>query len=108
MLIGDAGGDINIISYVDQLFGEEIVHGAVSRYGITGVTRDYAGGVLGSTTVKLFLTADDSLISSVLSDPLTGQYTVSTPFYPNAHYIVCYKTGSPDVFGTTPNTLIAG
>ena len=43
----------------------------------------------------------------VVSDPL-GNFLVTTPYYPDQHYLVFYLTGSPDIFATTQNTLIAG
>lgn len=81
--------------------------GGAGRYGIIGVTRDAYGSPLGGMTVKLYRTSDDSVQSSTVSDQF-GNYTVTTPYYPDAHYIIVYKSGSPDTFGTTPNTLIAG
>lgn len=70
---------------------------------ITGITKDSSGNPLGSCVVQLFRTVDDLIISEVISDG-SGNYilypTVGGPFY-----IVAYKTGSPDVAGTTVNTL---
>jgi len=106
--VGSQGDDVSVLALLDDDFRMEVVAGAVTLFGIVGVTRDYAGGILGSTTVKLFLTSTDQLVHTLTSDPTTGQYTALTPYYPLAHYLVCYKTGSPDVFGTSPNTLIAG
>jgi len=81
--------------------------GCSSRFAIVGITRDQFGSPLGGCTVKMFRTSDDVLMSQVLSDA-NGAYTLTTPYYPDGHYIVIYKAGSPDVFGTTVNTLIAG
>jgi hypothetical protein len=83
--------------------------GTNSRFGISGVTRDVSGTPLGGVTVKLFRTTGDLYkdvkIDETISDPF-GNYTVSTPFYPDPHYLVMYKVATPDVFGSSANTLI--
>ena len=90
----------------------EYSSGAVSRYAFTGVTRDAYGSALGAVTVKLFKTVGggnpdlkDAKIDEVVSDA-SGNFAVYTHHYPDTHYLVTYKTGSPDVQGTTVNTLI--
>ena len=90
----------------------EFSSGAVSRYALIGVTRDAYGSPLGGATVKLFKTVGggnpdlkDVKVDEGISDA-SGNYTVYTPFYPYTHYIVTYKSGVPDVHGTTVNTLI--
>lgn len=72
---------------------------------ISGITRDTNSVVLGSVTVQLFRTLDDLLMDQRTSDPNSGEYSVYTPDTGN-HYIVAYKAGSPDVAGTTVNTLV--
>lgn len=79
--------------------------GGSSRYGMSGVTRDSFGSAVGYCTVKLYLTATDALIDATVSDPL-GNFLLNTPYYPNTHYIVAHKGGSPDIDGVTRNTLI--
>lgn len=79
--------------------------GASSRYAFTGVTRDQYGSAVGSCAVKLYRTSDDALLDSQVSDP-SGNFLLSTRYYPDTHYIVAHKTGSPDIDGVTPNTLI--
>lgn len=72
---------------------------------ITGVTKDSVGIVLGSCEVTLYQTIDDVKVQSTISDPVTGAYTlVASPAI--SYYIVAYKAGSPDVAGTTVNTLV--
>ena len=85
----------------------DTTRGCLGRFGVVGVTRDSYGSPLGGVTVKLYQTSSDLMVASVVSDPL-GNYTVTTPFYPDQHYLVFYKSGSPDVFGTSVNTLVAG
>lgn len=68
-----------------------------------GITRDSGGSVLGNTLVQLFHTSDDAFIQQQTTDS-TGEYNLYSP-YGDAHYLVAYKAGSPDVAGTTVNTL---
>lgn len=70
---------------------------------ISGVTKDAAGVALDNCTVQLFRTVDDSFRSEVISDG-AGNYLLY-PDVTGPFYIVAYKVGSPDVSGTTVNTL---
>lgn len=79
--------------------------GASSRYGFTGYTRDAYGTVISGATIKLFRTSDDLLLDTNTSDP-TGWFLLNTAYYPDAHYIVAHKSGSPDIDGVSVNTLI--
>ena len=104
-LNGDAGD-------VQPLYGvwysmPDLTRGSVQRFGIVGVTRDVYGSPLGGVTCKFYRTSTDEMVFSVVSDPL-GNFTATTPYYPDQHYLVFYKAGSPDIFATTQNTLIAG
>jgi len=71
---------------------------------IIGTTRDSAGSVLGNCIVQGFVTSGDVYVGECTSDP-AGYFELPTP-YTGAHYLVCYKAGSPDVAGTSLNTLI--
>lgn len=73
---------------------------------VYGVTKDSTGAILGGCTVKLYLSAGDVLFDSQISDSVTGVYEFRTPASITQYYIVAYKAGSPDVTGTTVNTLI--
>lgn len=84
--------------------------GAVSpfpavRFIISGITKDSSGSVLGSCTVTLFRTIDGLLVDQVISDASTGAYQFSSASASYLYYIVAYLAGSPDVAGTTVNTL---
>jgi hypothetical protein len=79
--------------------------GASSRFGFVGVTRDAYGTPIAACTVKLFRTSDDLLLDTTISDP-SGNYLLNTAYYPDTHYLVAHKTGSPDVDGVSVNTLI--
>lgn len=72
---------------------------------IYGVTRDSTGAVLAGCTVDLFRTSDNAFIGSATSDA-TGNYEFRTAGPASTYYAVAYLAGSPDVFGTTANTLV--
>lgn len=73
---------------------------------LSGVTRDSTGAVLGNCAVELMLTESDVKVDKVVSSA-TGDYSFKSGRYGKAYYIVAYKAGSPDVAGTTVNTLVA-
>jgi hypothetical protein len=74
---------------------------------ITGVTKDSNGNILGSCVVELYETATDIALYKTTSDAVTGYYSFTCARYsPITHYVVAYKAGSPDVAGTTVNTLL--
>jgi hypothetical protein len=102
--VGDVSADIGVM---DSGWTElpEITGGSRSRFGVIGVTRDRYNSPLGGVTLKLYRTQTDEMVDTIVSDPF-GNYLLTTPYYPDAHYIVAYKAGSPDVQGTTVNTLI--
>lgn len=72
---------------------------------ISGVTRDASGNPLGGCTVSLFSTATNVLREVVTSDA-NGNYTFSAINDGASYYAVAYLTGSPDVSGTSVNTLV--
>jgi hypothetical protein len=105
--IGDRAVDVGVVNAGQKWYEyPEVTKGMNSRLGIAGVTRDQYGSAIVSCTVKLFKTSDDSLVSQIVSDATTGEYLLSTPYYPDTHYVVAYKAGSPDIAGATVNTLI--
>lgn len=72
---------------------------------ITGVTRDSAGVALGNCTVHLFNRNSDIEIAEMVSDA-SGNYSFTIDGNGQQRYAVAYLAGSPDVAGTTVNTLI--
>jgi hypothetical protein len=73
-------------------------------FTFAGITKTGAGAALASCHLDLFRTADDSKAGETDSDA-NGVYLL----YASSeltHYAVAYKTGAPDVAGTTVNTLI--
>lgn len=71
---------------------------------LSGTSRDSSGAVLGFCTVLVFRTQDNRFIGSTTSDAL-GAWTFPLlqggPFF-----LVEYKAGSPDLAGTSQNTLV--
>lgn len=88
----------------NPIFGQRS-RGATTIFGVSGTTRDRYGTVLPDATVILFLTATDQKMDKTVSDA-DGQFLVRSPYYPDPHYLVFYKTGSPDVFASSVNTII--
>ena len=79
--------------------------GGLANLSIAGVSRDSTGAALAGCTVHLMLTGPDILAQVTVSDA-SGNFSFSNPGS-GPFYLVAYKPGSPDVSGTTVNTLIA-
>lgn len=73
-------------------------------FKIVGITRDNTGAILGSCRVELMRTGGDTFVTETTSDG-SGNFTLVTPNNSGTFYLVAYKVGSPDVAGTTVNTL---
>jgi hypothetical protein len=71
-------------------------------FTVSGVTRDSGGNPLGGVVVELFLTDSDMKIDAAVSD---GSGNFSFPATAGPYYLVAYKAGTPDVAGTSVNTL---
>jgi hypothetical protein len=55
--------------------------------------------------VQGYVTSTDAYVGEVQANN-DGTYTLGTETLPGvAHYLVAYKPGSPDIAGTTVNTL---
>ena len=77
------------------------------RFGISGVTRDSTGVALGSCEVRLFKAdASEALVATTTSDG-SGNYSFSLGINSGYYWIEAYKSGSPDVAGTSVRTLVA-
>ena len=103
----DASGDEMLEADLASWFAsnfEPYNGGCNTRYGIQGITRDAFDNPLGGCKVVCFRTADDTKTGEAISDA-NGNFTVTTPYFPEAHYLVQYKATSPDVFGSSLNTL---
>jgi hypothetical protein len=73
------------------------------RKHFTGVTRDAFGNRLGNCQVQLFNTATGTLVDTQTSDS-QGNYNCGDPNNVTC-FLVGYLSGSPDVAGTTVDTL---
>lgn len=78
--------------------------GSQSMKKFVGITRDSAGAVLASSVVQGFVTSTDAFVREVTSDA-GGWFELCSENVGVNHYLVAYKAGSPDVAGTTVNTL---
>lgn len=72
---------------------------------LNGVTRDSSGAILGGCTVKIYKTSDHTYVATTTSNASTGAYSFSGLTDGASYYIVSWKSGAPDVFGTTDDTL---
>ncbi len=79
--------------------------GNTRPYFINGQVFDNGANPLGGAVVDGFLTADNSFVGSTATNSL-GYYSLPTLFTAVAHYLVAYYPGSPNLAGTTVNTLI--
>jgi hypothetical protein len=79
---------------------------AAEQHLISGVTRDAGGAPLGNCVVECFQTSTNALVDRFVSDAF-GNFalTVAAPYTGINYFLVAYKPGSPDVAGTTVNTL---
>jgi hypothetical protein len=69
-----------------------------------GITRDSAGNTLGNAVVHVYLTNNDQFLRLLNSDS-GGYFEACSEYQGVNHYLVAYKAGSPDIAGTTVNTL---
>ena len=82
----------------------EIVYrspGGFSNHQLVGVTRDSSGAPLGFCRVDL---CQGNIIINSLESDASGNFLFEGPGS-GPFFIVAYKQGSPDVAGTTVNTL---
>lgn len=71
---------------------------------ISGITKNSAGTPLPGCTVVVYTTVDDMPRGSTVSDA-SGNYSISVDGNAQTRYCVAYLAGSPDVAGTTVDTL---
>lgn len=80
--------------------------GTQSKNFLRGTCKDSGGTAVANAIVQAFVTATDAFAGEVAGNT-DGTYTLgveqakTTP-----HYLVAYKAGSPDIAGTTVNTLL--
>jgi hypothetical protein len=73
---------------------------------IKGTCVDSSDVPVASAIVQGFVTATDAYVGEVTANT-DGTYELMTEqLTSTAHYLVAYKAGSPDIAGTTVNTLL--
>lgn len=82
------------------------LNAAFQLFSITGQTLDSTSTPLSNCVVEGFQTGSDRYIGDTVSDG-SGNYRISTGSNSGTFYLVAYKAGSPDIAGTTVNTLTA-
>ena len=99
---------VNPAALIDKMYDMDVSYDrdlGQQNTRLVGVSRDSTGVALGTCVVKVFSTVKDVLVASTISDG-SGNWT-AYPNEPGPYYYVEYKAGSPDVFGTSPNTNTA-
>lgn len=102
---GNVTGDATSASGTFELHPGFDDQGGQQVKKIIGMTLDSTGAPLGSCIVQGYLTATDAFVGQMTSDS-GGYYELPTAYSGQNHYIVAYKAGSPDVAGTSVNTLV--
>lgn len=96
---------VSVMSVVPNAPASTTPNYAQRNYTITGVTKDLNNNNLASCTVNLFYTVGNILAQTTTSDA-SGNYSFNVTSDPTVQfYCVSYKSGAPDVAGTTVNTL---
>ena len=72
---------------------------------LVGQTVNAAGAALGYALVYVYVTSTNAWVSVTTSDSM-GYFRAPTQYAGVNHYMVSYQAGSPDVSGTTVNTLV--
>ncbi len=98
----------SVVNPAHALFTEDTPSGRVfnrqNMYLTNAVTRDTNSAELGLVRVMVFRTEDNTFVDETLS-AANGVWSIvmnrSGPFF-----LVAYKVGSPDVAGTSVNTLL--
>ena len=76
------------------------------RWMVSGTTKNSNGTAIGSCEVGLFRTVGDVKVNATISDiTIVGAFSFSVGLS-QSYYAVAYLAGSPDIAGTTVNTLV--
>ena len=104
-LQGDSATDVAIMQAIWRGPITRFGWGAASRVGFNGVARDQYGAPLAGVTCSLFRVSDRQWIQDTVSRS-GGTFTLVSWYSPDTHFIVFYKAGSPNVFGTSDQNLV--
>jgi len=99
------GNDAATINRFESISNQTDETGGQGRLKIRGFTQDGTGAALGSCLIQGFINSNDVYVGQCVSDG-GGYYEFCSQYSGQAHYLVAYKPGSPDVAGTTVNTLV--
>ncbi len=76
---------------------------SLAQFALSGVIRDQAKVAIAGCVVELFRTDDNVFLSKTNSD--AGGNYIFSPVGAGPFFIVAYKSGAPDLAGTSVNTL---
>jgi hypothetical protein len=102
------GGQGGVRGRRGPLFGRRLsfrTTKTTQSFSISGFTRDSDGTQLDACDVVLYESATDLPVARTVSDA-SGNYSMTLGNNAGTFYVVAYKDGSPDVFGTTVDTLV--
>lgn len=112
MMNGDPGSPMTTFGNCAGSGGEYFEATTVPNSGtqstkfIKGTCLDGSGNPVAGATIKGYVAATDVFVGSVQSR-LDGSYDLGTAnLASTAHYVTAYKAGSPDIAGTSVNTLL--
>lgn len=79
--------------------------GGNGTMGFSGVARGLDNSPVGGVTVRLFRSSNSQLVNTAVSRA-DGSYNISTPYVGENHFVVCHKSGSPEIAGASIATLV--
>jgi hypothetical protein len=105
MGFGENGEDLGIYDR-NQSYNGWAVAGRGRRHFkvVTGNVIDQHGGGTSGVGLNLFLTANNTFVSSGVSNE-GGSYELATEHTGNTHFVVAHNPGSPNQAGATINNL---
>jgi hypothetical protein len=102
---GDQSADVAIMVPIWSRRMKRFASGEASRVGFIGISFDQFGTPLAGVTCSLFRTSTKEWIMDIVSGS-DGSFLLQSWYSPDTHFIVFNKSGAPDVFGTTKQTLV--
>jgi len=102
--VGDPALDVGLL---EAAWYEEpdFPSGGSSRFVFVGVARDVYGSPIPFALVYCYRTSTHEMVSVIAADG-NGIFVAMSPYFPDTHYLRAYKIGTPDVMGTTVDTLV--
>jgi hypothetical protein len=78
----------------------------IGTYTISDITRDAGGDIIGNCTVQLFRTSDKAFVAETTSNA-SGEYSFTINSKVRQHFLIGYKSGTPNRFGTSDRNVVA-